>query len=202
MRKLLAVLLFAIPTFAQTHSVSLSFNASTTPGVSTYNIYRALGVGSSCAAPTQCVVVGTIPASGPLVFVDLTVVGGTNYSYFATAVCPAAGCGGGYTGESGFSNSVSAVVPGTPPAPPTNLSITSIARTISNGTTTIVASWQDKPNVKTAYTLATHTQYLKKGTLSNSSGLYTTSWSGKLSATTAAEFTVCDASGACLNEKI
>ena len=202
MKKLLALLLFAIPTFAQTHSVSLSFNASTTPGVATYNIYRALGVGSSCAAPTQCVVIGTVPASGPLTFVDTTVVGGTNYSYFATAVCLSTGCGGGFTGESGFSNSVSAVVPGTPPAPPTALSITSIVRNISNGTTTIVASWQDKPNVKTTFTLATHTQYLKKGTLSNASGIYSTSWSGKIASTTAVEFNVCDASGACLNEKI
>jgi hypothetical protein len=77
------------------HSVSLSWNASTTAGV-VYNVYR----GSTSGGPYSVVASGVTSTS----FVDHAVNGGATYYYMTTAVSS-----NGL--ESVHSNEVSAVVP-------------------------------------------------------------------------------------------
>jgi hypothetical protein len=77
------------------HNVVLNWNASTTAGVTSYNVYRSIINGSGYA------VIGT--TGGVLTFTDATVASGTIYYYVVTAVSP--------NGESVFSNQASASIP-------------------------------------------------------------------------------------------
>jgi fibronectin type 3 domain-containing protein len=82
-------------TAASTHTVSLSWNASTSPNIAGYNIYRAVYV-TSCGAYSkinQALVAATT-------YVDSSVVNGTKYCYATTAVDSS-------SAESGYSNVVS-----------------------------------------------------------------------------------------------
>lgn len=93
-------------TGGSTHQVSLSWN-DTTSGV-TFNIYRGTAQGGE-----------TLYASGQpsASYVDASVVGGTTYWYYVTAVLSG--------DESAGSNEVSATVPNNPP-PPSGLTVTSV----------------------------------------------------------------------------
>lgn len=67
---------------APTHSVNLSWNASTSSGISGYNVYRALYANSAC---------GSFSKINPVVdtttlFTDSNVVDGTSYCYATTAL--------------------------------------------------------------------------------------------------------------------
>jgi len=81
----------------QTHSVALTWNASTSPTVAGYNIYRSTVSGSSYAKINSLLNPG-------LSYTDATVQNAKTYYYVTTAV-DASG------GESGFSNEVSTVIP-------------------------------------------------------------------------------------------
>lgn len=86
-------------TAAPVHSVNLSWNASTSPGISGYNIYRALYAGSAC---------GSFSKINPVVdtttlYTDSNVVDGSSYCYATTAINTS-------NQESGYSNIASNVL--------------------------------------------------------------------------------------------
>jgi Abnormal spindle-like microcephaly-assoc'd, ASPM-SPD-2-Hydin len=84
---------------APVHSVSLKWTASTTTGVTSYNVYRAIYSGSSCGSYTN---VGSSPSS-TTAYTDNVVADGTTYCYATTAVDP--------SGESAYSNIIQAMIP-------------------------------------------------------------------------------------------
>jgi hypothetical protein len=83
---------------APVHTVSLSWTASTTSGVTSYNVYRA-AFGASCGSYSN---VGSTPSS-TTAYTDSVVADGTTYCYATTAVDP--------SGESAYSNISKAVIP-------------------------------------------------------------------------------------------
>ena len=83
---------------APVHTVSLSWTASATTGVTSYNVYRAV-FGTSCGSYTS---VGSTPSS-TTTYTDSVVADGTTYCYATTAVDP--------SGESAYSNISKAVIP-------------------------------------------------------------------------------------------
>ena len=85
-------------TAAPVHTVSLSWTASTTSGVTSYNVYRAV-FGTSCGSYSN---VGSTPSS-ITAYTDSVVADGTTYCYATTAVDP--------SGESAYSNISKAVIP-------------------------------------------------------------------------------------------
>jgi Abnormal spindle-like microcephaly-assoc'd, ASPM-SPD-2-Hydin len=86
-------------TAAPIHSVNLSWKASTTSGLTSYNVYRAVFTASACGSYST---VGST-ASSVTTFTDNLVTDGTTYCYATTAVDA--------EGESGYSNIVEAVIP-------------------------------------------------------------------------------------------
>jgi hypothetical protein len=93
------------------YSVNLSWTASTTPGVTGENVYRAPLTGTTCGAYANLT---TTPLAGTTVtWSDNSVVGGQNYCYGVTSL--------NGTAESSLSNVCQVSIP---PAPPTNLSAT------------------------------------------------------------------------------
>lgn len=85
-------------TAAPVHTVSLSWTASTTTGVTSYNVYRAV-FGTSCGSYSN---VGSTPSS-TTTYTDSVVADGTTYCYATTAVDP--------SGESAYSNISKAAIP-------------------------------------------------------------------------------------------
>ncbi len=88
---------------AATHTVTLNWTASTTTGITSYNVYR-ITTGGTCGT--------TIPGGTPVygstagtvtTFTDTTVVNGTTYCYATTAVDA--------NGESGYSDVTQAKIP-------------------------------------------------------------------------------------------
>jgi hypothetical protein len=84
---------------APVHSVSLSWTASTTSGITSYNVYRAVYATNSCGSYSN---IGSAPSSST-VFTDSVVADGTTYCYATTAVDAG--------GESGYSNIAQAAIP-------------------------------------------------------------------------------------------
>jgi hypothetical protein len=208
---ILALALAGSITSAQ-HSVALSSQPSTTPGVSAYNVYRAP---CTTVAGTLCTVgegtfakIGTATIGTTITYTDSSVLGGKNYSYYFTAACPTAGCGidslgNLISGESGPSNKVGAAIPATQPLPPGNLAITTIARNLSpTGVTTVVAGWATTPNTQSTYTFYGNGSVLAKGVLKNTSGTYTATWSGVVKPGASISFEICTANGACSSKLI
>jgi hypothetical protein len=103
--------LLLAPASSQTvHSVALNWSASSTAGAH-YNVYRGTTSGGPYTKLNSASL--TSPA-----YSDATGAGGTTYFYVVTAVCDStATCPAGVSGESGFSNEVSAVFLGNPAAP-------------------------------------------------------------------------------------
>ncbi len=88
-------------TAAPTHTVSLSWDASTSPNISGYNIYRALYV-NSCGSFAQ---INSVLNTSTL-YTDASVTDGTSYCYATTAVNAS-------NEESAFSNIASPIqIPG------------------------------------------------------------------------------------------
>ena len=83
---------------APTHTVNLSWNASTSSNISGYNVYRAVYVSSSCGSFSK---INSLLDTGTL-YTDSVVVDGTSYCYATTAVNTS-------SQESGYSNIVSNV---------------------------------------------------------------------------------------------
>lgn len=86
-------------TAAPVHTVSLMWTASTTTGVTSYNVYRAIYSGSACGSYTN---IGSSP-SPTTAYTDSVVADGTTYCYATTAIDP--------SGESGYSNVSQAMIP-------------------------------------------------------------------------------------------
>jgi len=82
---------------APTHSVNLSWNASTSPNIAGYNVYRAV-YSSSCGSFSK---INPLLNTGTL-YTDSNVVDGTSYCYATTAVNTS-------NEESSYSNIVSNV---------------------------------------------------------------------------------------------
>jgi fibronectin type 3 domain-containing protein len=78
------------------HSVTLSWTASTTSGVTGYNVYRSTTTGGPYTKLTATAVSGTT-------YTDSSVTAGATYYYVATALVGSS--------ESGYSNQTSATVP-------------------------------------------------------------------------------------------
>ena len=113
---------------AQTHSVTLSWGASTTANIAGYNVYRAPCNGTITAG--VCSNVGTFAKLTPtpivpLTYTDPAVTAGQLLVYQVTATCPPTGCSAVplITGESAPSNQVAVTIPNpaNPPLPPVNL---------------------------------------------------------------------------------
>lgn len=195
--------------FAQ-HTVSLSAQPSATVGVSTYNVYRApcttVASNVCTAGEGTFAKVGTATIGTTITYTDATVKGGSNYSFYFTAVCTT-GCGtdangNALAGESNPSNHVGAVIPPTQPLPPGNLGITNVARNSTGANTTLSAQWVDTPGVKTTYTFFGNGSILSTGSVVNSSGAYSAVWSGKVKPGSSVTFEVCDVNGACSSKLI
>jgi len=86
-------------TAAPVYSVNLSWTASTTSGITGYDVYRAVYSTSSCGSYSS---IGST-ASSSTVFTDSVVADGTTYCYATKAVDA--------SGESGYSNVVQAKIP-------------------------------------------------------------------------------------------
>jgi hypothetical protein len=84
---------------APVHSVNLAWAASSTLGVTSYNVYRAIFGTTSCGSYSN---VGSTPSS-TTAFTDNEVADGTTYCYATTAVDA--------NGESGYSNIAQAKIP-------------------------------------------------------------------------------------------
>jgi hypothetical protein len=84
---------------APVHSVSLSWTASSTTGITSYNVYRAVYGTSSCGSYSN---IGSTLGSSTA-YTDSVVADGTTYCYATTAVDP--------SGESGYSNITQAIIP-------------------------------------------------------------------------------------------
>ena len=87
---------------ATASGVTLSWAPSTTPGVANYSVWR----GTVSGGPYNRLVVPSAITS----YTDTAVTPGATYYYVGTATLNGS--------ESGFSNEVSAAIPGTPPPPP------------------------------------------------------------------------------------
>ncbi len=85
-------------TAAPVHSVNLSWKASTTSGITSYNVYRAV-YGTTCGSYSN---IGSTPSSDTA-YTDNVVADGTTYCYATTAIDT--------SGESAYSNIVHAVIP-------------------------------------------------------------------------------------------
>jgi hypothetical protein len=86
-------------TAAPVHSVSLTWTASTTTGITSYNVYRAVYASSVCGSYSN---IGST-ASTVTAYIDSVVTDGTTYCYATTAVDSG--------GESAYSNVVQAAIP-------------------------------------------------------------------------------------------
>jgi hypothetical protein len=207
---LIPLLLLALtPAFGQTaHSTGLSWTASATGGVGSYNVYRAPCTGAVTA--TVCSVEGLFVKIGSTSvtsltshsFVDTAVTAGSLYSYYVTAVCQTGGCSATINGESIPSTHLGVATPFDTPLPPGNLSITNVARNSTGANTSVTASWADAPSVPTTYTFYGNGQVLTSGTLTNATGIYTAGWSGKLKPGASVSLKICDLVGACTSRLI
>ena len=100
---------------AGTHSVVLSWNnPAAPPTITGNNVYR----GTVSGGPYGKIFTGASPIT---TYTDSTVSGGTTYYYVVTAVCSSCN-----PTESAFSNQVQAAVPQDQPAPPSQLTVTSV----------------------------------------------------------------------------
>jgi hypothetical protein len=209
---LLSFLFLLSPNLAAAqHTVGLSAQPSATVGISSYNVYRApctTVVSGVCSVGEGVFVkIGSAAVGATIIYTDSTVKGGSNYSYYFTAVCPTAGCGTDASGnliagESGASNHVGAAIPATPPLPPGNLSITNVARNSTGANTTLSAHWMDAPGVPTSYSFFANGVILTSGSLTNNTGSYSAVWSGKVKPGSSITFEVCDSNGACQSKLI
>ncbi len=191
----LALLLAATVTVAQSHTVTLSCVPNGIAG-SNYHFWRtpcaAAISGGVCPAGSEgtFAIVGTAASCS---YVDAAVVGNKNYSYYASAFCPTGGvCAANYAinVDSAASNHIGAAIPPDTVPPPSSLTITSMAMNFSHGTTTVTARWAGPVGNATTWRLVSGSTLLSSGT-TLTTGSYLLVWSGK-KLKTAPVLTVCD----------
>jgi hypothetical protein len=196
MMKRIAIFVFlfsASVTCGQT--AKLTWVASNTAGVTGYNVYRApctgTITGSACSSAGPFAKLNAALIAG-VTYTDATGAPGTVYDYYVTAMCPTA-C---TPAESAASNHFAVTIP-------SGLKITNTSRTSSGNRVTVTAAWTDAPLIKTTYTLA-YAQtgaVLTTGSLTNATGNYSMTWTGKVTPPSAAlAFKVCDTTGACATQ--
>lgn len=183
MRRLIAsVALFLFAVTASAHTVSLSYvNSPDTPNT---NVYRLTG---SCPAGTTGFIKLT---SSPVVtsnYIDSTVVAG-NYCYFVTAVLNGV--------ESAPSNTAQATVP---VAPPSGLSITSVAINIlPNGRQQVLARWSDPSATGQSFFFSDNSKILAQGLTASQTGMFAQQWKGPVG--TKIRFNACNSIGQCASQ--
>jgi fibronectin type 3 domain-containing protein len=106
------MLLLATAAVAQNHSASLTWNQSTSSGVTGNNVYR----GTTSGGPYVKIFTSSSPIT---TYKDSTVAAATTYYYVVTATCTTCN-----PQESLFSTEVKAVIPSDAPQPPTSLTVT------------------------------------------------------------------------------
>lgn len=194
---LLAALLMPTAALAQAHSATIGFSPSVTTGLASYSVWRAPCNGTVaagvCSSEGAFVKIASIAATATS-YVDSSVTAGGLYSYYLTSVCPAAGCSSTTGAESVPSTHLAVSIPLDRPLPPTNLSLTSVARTITGSTSTVVASWEAAPNRPTTYYVLQRRRVLASNTMQNSSGTYSLTWSGRARPDIRMVFKVCSGS--------
>ena len=104
----LALLAWPSPSQQTQHSVSLAWTASTTPGAN-YVVWRGTVSGGPYTILTPT------PFSA-VTYTDTSGTGGTKYFYVVQATCTGGTCPSGISGQSAFSNEVSATFLGAPQA--------------------------------------------------------------------------------------
>jgi hypothetical protein len=117
---LVAMLLLASGTHAQTHSATVTCTQPTQPGsevIASTNLYR------------DSVKIANVPPTPPCAYVDTTVLSGETHTYSATNVDTNAV-------ESTQSNAVTVTIPGSTPPPPPTDSLWSLTNTPANLSTT------------------------------------------------------------------
>lgn len=121
--KLLSFLLLAIGLHAQTtRTVSLSWTASTSTGVTGYNLYR-------CTSPCTLTIPGTpLSTTAGLAIADATAAVGQTYIYGVTAFAPACTPTTPVSTPCGESAAVTATVPVPPKPTPPNGSLVVIVQ--------------------------------------------------------------------------
>jgi hypothetical protein len=116
MKRLIAFLLFAVASFAQSHSATLTWTDTLNPAGTNYNVYRIAG---SCPATEPATTSGfTLLNATPLTaktYADTTVVASATYCYVITAV--------NSTTQSAPSGDAQAVIPGLFPAQMLSVSV-------------------------------------------------------------------------------
>lgn len=191
MRKLAALLAMALialaaPMAALAHTANISWTNST--DTSNTNVYRLAG-----ACPTGTLTGFAKLNASPVTtgsYVDSTVVPGP-YCYYVTATLNGV--------ESVPSGTVAAVVP---VAPPSGLTLTSVAKTIlPDGTQQVLAKWSDDtPGVGQIFTFSDGSKFLNQGFTSSQTGTFAEVYKGPAIAKTV--FTVCNTAGACVTGSV
>ena len=193
------------PTTRSVHSATLTWTASPSSGVTGYNVYRApctgTITGSTCSQAGAFTKINAAVVTG-LTYTDTAVTAATAYDYYATAVCSA--CSPSESGPSvHFAGTIPPDVP-PQPQPPSNLTITTVARTSKGSSTQIAASWTAVPGTRTNYSVLEGTAIVTAGnSAGDAAGKYSMNWSGKVTPPSSPLlFRVCDATGYCVTQAI
>jgi len=174
-------MLIAIPAFAHTASVSWV----NSPDTANTNVYRLVGTcPTSLTGFTKLTTTPVTTAS----YTDSTVTVGTTYAYYVTAILNGT--------ESVPSNCISATVP---VAPPTGLSITSVALSTTGGVETAVAKWSDTSGTQQSFFFTDGNKVIAQGLTSSLTGTFAEQWKGTPTSTVL--FTVCNSVGQCATQK-
>lgn len=113
MKRLLALFVFALGAFAQSHSATLTWTVPTEPSGTGYDVYRAVGTCPSSGIGTLSYTLLNSTPLTVLTYTDTTVTGGTTYCYYVTASLSGV--------QSGPSPTAGAAIPST--FPPTTLTV-------------------------------------------------------------------------------
>ena len=179
MRTLLAIplLLLLVPTARAQHKVTLTWQNS--PDTNNTFVYRLTG---PCPTPLAGFTKLTASPVTTTTYADSAVNAGTTYAYMVTAFLNNL--------ESVPSNCISATVP---VAPPSGLTITSVAINNVNGQDRLQADWTDTNGAATAFTIfGGNGQVLKQASQTTGNGVYSFAI---LIPVQSGVFSVCDSKG-------
>lgn len=176
------VCLIASPAAAQAHTAKISWTNST--DTNNTNVYRLTG---ACPTGTAGFTKVTATPVTNATYTDSAVVPG-NYCYYVTASLNGV--------ESIPSGTVQATVP---VAPPTGLTITSVAMLINGSTETILAKWSDSNPVGQYFAFTDGAKFLGQGLTSSLTGTFAQQLTVPIG--TVVTFLACDTMGSCASQK-